>query len=157
MIEGSGSILLTNGSGSGYRRPNTCGSGSATLLFSYALQRKGRWESNINVWFPFMYSQKLNCYYLNRIIMFCLSVPLLIYLWEIHIGISWTGLPILLQGNMWTDPGNINRSQTHECGNWDWGRAIPRKGIHKWDFPCSVVAGSNFSLLILQTTWLSSI
>ncbi len=29
------------------------------------------------------------------------------------------GLPILLQGNMWTDTGNvcINRSQTHECGN----------------------------------------
>ncbi len=25
----------------------------------------------------------------------------------------------------------VNRSQTHECGNWDWGRAIPRKGIHK--------------------------
>ncbi len=22
---------------------------------------------------------------------------------------------------------NIKRSQTHECGNWDWGRAIPRK------------------------------
>jgi hypothetical protein len=35
--------------------------------------------------------------------------------------ISRIGLPILLQGNMWTDPGNIyvNRSQTHECGNWD--------------------------------------
>jgi hypothetical protein len=32
----------------------------------------------------------------------------------------------------------INRSQTHECGNWDWVRAIPRKGIHKWDFRCSV-------------------
>ncbi len=31
----------------------------------------------------------------------------------------------------------INHSQTHECGNWDWGRAIPRKGIHKWDFLCS--------------------
>ncbi len=31
----------------------------------------------------------------------------------------------------------INRSQTHECGNYDWGRAIPRKGIHKWGFPCS--------------------
>jgi hypothetical protein len=30
----------------------------------------------------------------------------------------------------------INRSQT-ECGNWDWGHAIPRKGIHKWDFRCS--------------------
>jgi hypothetical protein len=32
----------------------------------------------------------------------------------------------------------INLSQTHECGNRGWGRAIPRKGIHKWDFCCSV-------------------
>ena len=24
----------------------------------------------------------------------------------------------------------INRSQTHECGNWDWGRAIPFLEIH---------------------------
>ena len=24
----------------------------------------------------------------------------------------------------------INRSQTHECRNWGWGRAIPRKGIY---------------------------
>jgi hypothetical protein len=31
----------------------------------------------------------------------------------------------------------INRSQTHECGNWGWGRAIPRKAIYKWDFRCS--------------------
>ncbi len=31
----------------------------------------------------------------------------------------------------------VNRSQTHECGNWEWGREIPRKGIHKWDFRCS--------------------
>ncbi len=33
----------------------------------------------------------------------------------------------------------IIRSQTHECGNWDWGRAIPRKVIHKCDFCCSVI------------------
>ncbi len=39
----------------------------------------------------------------------------------------------------------VNRSQTHEYEkyvkeyeNWDWGRAIPRKGIHKWDFHSSV-------------------
>ncbi len=32
----------------------------------------------------------------------------------------------------------INRSQTHECRNWDSGRTIPRKGILKWDFLCSV-------------------
>ncbi len=38
-------------------------------------------------------------------------------------------------GNMLTDSGNtyINHSQTLECGKWDWGRAISRKGIHKWD------------------------
>ncbi len=33
----------------------------------------------------------------------------------------------------------INRSQTHECGNWGWGRAIPRKGIYKRNCRCSVV------------------
>ncbi len=38
---------------------------------------------------------------------------------------------------MWTDLGNI-WIQTHEWGNLVWGRAIPRKGIHKWDFRCSV-------------------
>jgi hypothetical protein len=32
----------------------------------------------------------------------------------------------------------INRSQTYESGNWDWGHAIPRKGIQKWYFSCSV-------------------
>ncbi len=33
----------------------------------------------------------------------------------------------------------INRSKTHECGNWGWGRAIPRKGIYKRNCHCSVV------------------
>jgi hypothetical protein len=34
----------------------------------------------------------------------------------------------------------INRSQTHECRNWDWGRtAIPFLGKRKWDFCCSVI------------------
>ncbi len=32
----------------------------------------------------------------------------------------------------------INRSQTYERGNWDWGRQIPRKRLNKWDFRCSV-------------------
>jgi hypothetical protein len=32
----------------------------------------------------------------------------------------------------------INPSQTHECGNWGWGRAIPRKGIHERNCRCSV-------------------
>jgi hypothetical protein len=28
---------------------------------------------------------------------------------------------------------HINRSQTHGCGNWDWGCTIPFLGIHKWN------------------------
>ncbi len=32
----------------------------------------------------------------------------------------------------------INRSYTHECGNWGWGRTIPWKGIHTWVFHGSV-------------------
>ncbi len=40
------------------------------------------------------------------------------------------GLPILLQENMWTDPG----AHIHECGNWDWCHAIHFLGINKWDF-----------------------
>ncbi len=39
----------------------------------------------INVRFPVMYSQKWNCSFQNRIKMFCLPVPTLIYLWEKYI------------------------------------------------------------------------
>ncbi len=39
----------------------------------------------------------------------------------------------------------INRSQTHECWNWDWGRAIPRKGIYKWNCRCSVMVSLSAS------------
>jgi hypothetical protein len=69
-------------------------------LFSsqYTLQMKSRWESNINVWFPFMYSQNWNCYFQNRIIMFCLPVPTLLYVFVRDLYISSIDLPILLQG-----------------------------------------------------------
>jgi hypothetical protein len=54
--------------------------------------------------------------------------------------ISTIGLPILLEEICRVDRSwdYINRSQTHECWNWGWGRALPRKGIHKWDFRYSV-------------------
>jgi hypothetical protein len=99
-----------------------------TWYFCHAPQMKGPWESNKNVCFPFMSSQKWNCYFQNRIIMFCLPVPTLIYLWEIYI---FQGLVYLfcsrkiLVGRSWA---YINRSQTHECGNWDWEAAqFPEK------------------------------
>jgi hypothetical protein len=42
-------------------------------------------------------------------------------------------LPILLQQNMWIDPGNmyINRAQIQECGYWERGHAVSFLGIHK--------------------------
>jgi hypothetical protein len=45
----------------------------------------------------------------------------------------------------------INCSQTHECRNWDWGRAIPRKGMHQWDLPCSVLCNLARCISPLQT------
>ncbi len=47
-----------------------------------------RWESNINFWFRFMFSQKWNCaphYFENRIIMFGLPLYALMYLWATEI------------------------------------------------------------------------
>ncbi len=49
----------------------------------------------------------------------------------------------------------INRSQTHECGNCDWGRVIPRKGIHKWDFHGSVKTRKTLGKVSDTHTWYS--
>ncbi len=53
-------------------------------------------------------------------------------LWAIYM-IPGSICLFLLQENMLIDHENIYviRSQTHECGKWVRGRAIPRKGIHK--------------------------
>jgi hypothetical protein len=40
----------------------------------------------------------------------------------------------------------INRSQTHEGGNGDWGSAISFLGIHKWDFRCSAWSGRHCTI-----------
>ncbi len=58
--------------------------------------------------------------------------------WNWNLYISTVDLPILLQEiSGYRSWKYINHSQTHKCGNRDWGRAIPRKGIHKCDFRCS--------------------
>ncbi len=95
---------------------------------------------------PFIYSH-------NRIIIFYPPVPTFIYLWEIYIFpgsvcLFWCrkicgpimGIYKSPQSQfmcLWSIYSNIF---PHDCGNWDLGRAIPRKGIHEWDFRCS--AGS---------------
>ncbi len=70
---------------------------------------KGRYESNINVWFRFIYPQKRNCA--------ALLFPKQNYIdlspnFHVHVSVSdlnipRIGLPILLLPNRQTDPGNI--------------------------------------------------
>ncbi len=84
-----------------------------------------------------MYSQKWNYYFQNRIIMFCLPVPSLIYLWEIY---TFSRLVCLFCCRKICGPIlGIYKSLTD---TWMWKLGLrprnSRKGIHKWDFPCSV-------------------
>ncbi len=108
-----------------------------------ALQMKDRWESNINIWFLFMYSQKWNCYFQNRIILFCFPVPTLFERF-----IYFQDRSAYFAAGKYVDRSweYVNHSQTHECGNWNWGRTIPGKGIHKCDFPCSATSKSHVVL-----------
>jgi hypothetical protein len=68
-------------------------------------------------------------FFQNRIIMFCFPIPTLIYLGEIYI---FPGSVCLFCCSQICGPilgiCSTNRWQTHKCGNWDWGRTIPRKG-----------------------------
>ncbi len=52
--------------------------------------------------------------------------------------ISTIGLPILLEEICRQILGLYKSLTDTWMWNWGWGRAIPRKGIHKRDFPCSV-------------------
>ncbi len=65
----------------------------------------------------------------KRIIMFCLPVPILIYLWEIYIlpGSVWIFCCRKICGTVVVI--YVKRSQTHEWRNFKWGRAIPINGI----------------------------
>ncbi len=115
-------------------------SGSASLFMNKAV------NDNKIRHTPFIYSQKWNCYFQNRIIMFCLPVPTLIYLWEIYI---FPGSVCLFCCREICGPilGKYE-SLTDTC-MWKLGLRprIPRKGIHERDFPCSVTLQATFLIL----------
>ncbi len=50
-----------------------------------------------------------------------------------------------------------NRSQTHECGNWDGGHTIPFLGTHKWDYRCSVGLELHYQLKLLTFSFRSAL
>ncbi len=52
-------------------------------------------------------------FFQNMIIMFCLPVPTYTHISVRDLYISRNGLSILLQQNMWTDPGNIELAHRH--------------------------------------------
>ncbi len=114
------------------------------VIYFLTLQIKARWESNINAWFPFMYSQKGNCAASLFPKQNCnvLSPNSYTHISVRDLYISRIGLCLFCCSQICGVDRSweyINRSQTHECGNnWDWGRAIPQKGIHKWNFLGSV-------------------
>jgi hypothetical protein len=75
----------------------------------------------------YKYSQKRNCPALVPISTF-------MCLWAIYIfPLSYSAVGKYVDWS-WE---YINLPQTHECGSWYWGRAIPFLGIYKWDFGCS--------------------
>ncbi len=76
------------------------------------------------------YSQRRNC-------MTTVPISTFICLWAIYI-FPWSICLFCCRKYVDRSWEYRNLSQTHECGNWGWGRAIPREGIHKWDFRCSV-------------------
>ncbi len=77
------------------------------------------------------------------------------WLWVIYILYSQDRSTYFLQQNRQTDGGNIyvNRSQTHECGNWDCGREIPFRGIYLFrifgvgSLQCAICATSALTTL----------
>ncbi len=71
------------------------------------------------------YSQKRNCAAQSQFPHSCVCERFIYSILTI-------GLPILLQENMWTDPGNIQIPHQHmNVEIVDWGRAIPFLGLHK--------------------------
>ncbi len=120
---------------------------------------KGWWEFNINVWFRLCISRNESArprYFQNRTIMFYLPISSFMYLWAIYI---CSGLVCLFCGRRKGRPiPYINRSQTHECRNWERGRTVSFLGIHKLDYPYSAVGCTEvkYDLATLDITFIRS-
>ncbi len=111
-----------------------------------------------------MYSQNLNSalvqppYFQNRIIMFCLQF-LHSYICERFI--YFQDRSVYFAASKYVDCGQIleiYKSLTDTwMWNWDWGRAIPRKGIHKWVFSCSAYNTIQYRIAVVLAVFFCTI
>jgi hypothetical protein len=124
------------------------------------LQMKGRWESKMSGSHLCIHKNVTlqPPYFQNRIIMFCLPIPTLIYTCEISI---FTGSVCLFCCSQKCKPNMGIYKSLADTWMWKWGlrgRTVPRKGIHKWDFflHChyllSLYAAMNYIGLVHQST-----
>jgi hypothetical protein len=90
------------------------------------LQMKGPRDSNINVWFPFTYSQKWNCGAASLFLKqnYNILSPNS-YAHIFRMSVYFAAAKYVDQS--WE---YINRSHIYESSNWDWGRAIPFPGLY---------------------------
>ncbi len=84
----------------------------------------------------------------NRIIMFCLPISTFTYLWAIYIfpGARAVCLFCYSQRGRLMLGIYINRSEVHECRNWERGPRVSFLGIHKSDFRYSASLSLFFSI-----------
>ncbi len=76
------------------------------------------------------YSQERSC-------TAAVTTPTFMFLWEIYIQYSSDRSAYSAAGK-YVGRTYIDRSQTHKCGNWDWGLANPFLGIYKFINLCSL-------------------
>ncbi len=118
---------------------------------------RGQWESNINVWFPFMYSKKWNCAALlfskqNYNVLSPNSYTLT------HISVRDLRMQyipricphILLQQNMWTDHGNIQYKSLTDTWMWKLGlrtRNSQKRNTQMENCAASLFPKQNYNVL----------
>ncbi len=107
------------------------------------LQMKGWWESNIKVCSRFFCSRNKTAwhsYFQNR------KYNVLSPNFQIHKSVSYLYIPRIGLPFFCSQLGRlireyINRSQKHECRNWEWGRAVSFLGTHKSDIRYRALLG----------------